>query len=232
MVDFLNTGSAELKLTPAATLIPIRDGENGIEVLMLKRQKRSSFLPNVWVFPGGALDAEDQQATIWQSTAAAAIRETQEEAGLYFEPQALIPFSRWIAPKEAVKRFDTYFFLAKTEQYKTTLQLAEVTDSQWINPRLALEQHHSNNFSIIPPTMVSLSWLSHFDSADKAIRFFADKTAFTFAPKVCFQGSDTLMLYPGDIAFDSEDLSLKGRQHRCLLKEQAWHYIWDKGVWD
>lgn len=229
MVDFLSTDDTDLKLTPAATLIPIRDSENGIEVLMLKRQKRSSFLPNVWVFPGGALDAEDRQASIWQSTAAAAIRETQEEAGLHFEPQALIPFSRWIAPKEAVKRFDTYFFLAKAEQYSTTLQLEEVTDSQWICPRLALEQHHSNNLSIIPPTMVSLSWLSHFDSADKAIDFFAEKEAFTFAPKVCFQGSDTLMLYPGDIAFESEDLSLEGHKHRCLLKEQAWHYIWDKG---
>lgn len=229
MTDFLDPTISPLELTPAATLIPIRDGENGIEVLMLKRQKRSSFLPNVWVFPGGALDDEDQQDNIWASAAAAAVRETQEEAGFDFQEESLIPFSRWIAPKEAKKRFDTYFFLAQTQQDKPTLQLDEVTDSQWITPRLALKQHHNHQLSIIPPTMVSLSWLSHFHSAEQTINFFKQKTAFTFAPKVCFQGSDTLMLYPGDCAFDSEDLSLNGERHRCLLKAQAWHYVWDDG---
>ena len=45
-------------ITPAATVLIIRDGENGIEVFMVKRSNRPPF-GNLFVFPGGKIDQSD-----------------------------------------------------------------------------------------------------------------------------------------------------------------------------
>ena len=44
---------------PAATVLLLRDGPDGIEVFMATRHQGSSFMPGVLVFPGGAVDPDD-----------------------------------------------------------------------------------------------------------------------------------------------------------------------------
>ena len=44
---------------PAATVLILRDGEPGLEVLMVRRSMQASFMPGAYVFPGGAVDAAD-----------------------------------------------------------------------------------------------------------------------------------------------------------------------------
>ena len=45
-------------LIPAATVLVLRDSDDGMEVLMVKRSKRPPF-ENLYVFPGGKIDKED-----------------------------------------------------------------------------------------------------------------------------------------------------------------------------
>ncbi|MCD6673144.1 MAG: NUDIX hydrolase [Burkholderiaceae bacterium] len=45
---------------PAATVVVLRDGEQGLEVLMLRRHVKSDVLGGAFVFPGGKLDAADR----------------------------------------------------------------------------------------------------------------------------------------------------------------------------
>lgn len=78
---------------PAATVVVLREGAQGPEILMLKRSKQAGFFPHAWVFPGGRVDAADEVARSTGSTAGlppgddhfavAAIRETFEEAGVW-----------------------------------------------------------------------------------------------------------------------------------------------------
>ncbi|WP_242634373.1 MBL fold metallo-hydrolase [Marinobacter salicampi] len=89
------------KIRPAATLALTRDTNEGLEVLLLQRTWDAVFLPGFYVFPGGAVDAADQDCLPWleghddQSASAmlgldsggagyliAAIRECFEEAGI------------------------------------------------------------------------------------------------------------------------------------------------------
>src|SRR5258705_1716855 len=49
---------------PAATLILLRPGAGGPEVLMIQRTQSAAFLGGAYVFPGGALDAQDADARI------------------------------------------------------------------------------------------------------------------------------------------------------------------------
>ncbi len=44
---------------PAATVTIVRDARDGIEVLMMRRNLKSGFVPGMYVFPGGGLDDAD-----------------------------------------------------------------------------------------------------------------------------------------------------------------------------
>ena len=45
---------------PAATVTLVRDTAQGVEVLMLQRNHQSGFMPGMFLFPGGAVDAGDR----------------------------------------------------------------------------------------------------------------------------------------------------------------------------
>jgi glyoxylase-like metal-dependent hydrolase (beta-lactamase superfamily II)/8-oxo-dGTP pyrophosphatase MutT (NUDIX family) len=78
---------------PAATVLLLRDGAAGVEVLMTRRSPTASFAPGAYVFPGGAIDAQDAgahalaarrpgQDDVRLTQAIAAIRESFEELGV------------------------------------------------------------------------------------------------------------------------------------------------------
>ena len=91
---------------PAATLILLRQGNGGVETMMLQRTKDAAFLGGAYVFPGGALDAADGECrrvvglTDAQASArlglasgglayyVAAVRECFEEAGILLASDA------------------------------------------------------------------------------------------------------------------------------------------------
>ena len=83
---------------PAATLLLLRDGALGVEVLMTRRSPNASFLPGAYVFPGGRVDADDHQTHTlarapdaggrYRTAALAALRETFEELGILLAVQA------------------------------------------------------------------------------------------------------------------------------------------------
>lgn len=54
-------GGAHKSVTPmpSATVTIVRDAGRGIEVLMMKRNLKSGFVPGMYVFPGGGLDDTD-----------------------------------------------------------------------------------------------------------------------------------------------------------------------------
>ena len=61
---------------PAAVLVPLIAGQQGLEVILTKRASHLSHHPGQIAFPGGKVDAGDADAT------AAALREAHEEIGL------------------------------------------------------------------------------------------------------------------------------------------------------
>ena len=52
-----------LSLTPAATVLLVRDCDDELEVLMVKRSKRPPF-GNLYVFPGGKIDESDKDPNV------------------------------------------------------------------------------------------------------------------------------------------------------------------------
>lgn len=73
---------------PSATVLVVRDGDGGIEVLLGRRPAAHAF-GGAWVFPGGTIDPEDRDVSLtgidrddgpWR---AAALREVAEEVGIF-----------------------------------------------------------------------------------------------------------------------------------------------------
>lgn len=55
---------ALVELRDAATVLILRDGAEGLEVFMLRRNLNSDFVGGAHVFPGGAVDAADRHADL------------------------------------------------------------------------------------------------------------------------------------------------------------------------
>lgn len=79
----------------AATILMLRDSDDGLQVLMTQRSHKASFAPGVFVFPGGQLDdadgsaaaqavsrARSDQDELHRKFAHAALRESFEELGI------------------------------------------------------------------------------------------------------------------------------------------------------
>jgi 8-oxo-dGTP pyrophosphatase MutT (NUDIX family) len=49
---------------PAATIVLMRDGADGVEVLLMRRARTAGFVPGAYVFPGGRVDGADAQPDI------------------------------------------------------------------------------------------------------------------------------------------------------------------------
>ena len=87
---------------PAATIVLMRDGADGLEVLLVQRSQAVKHMGGMWVFPGGRVDRADGKVARpidlqpivaeklergcapfrARALAMAAVRETFEEAGL------------------------------------------------------------------------------------------------------------------------------------------------------
>ena len=73
----------------AATVVLLRDGERGVEVLLAERPRDRGSFAGAWVFPGGAVDEADAAGGSVDTEDAArraAVRETREEIGLAARP--------------------------------------------------------------------------------------------------------------------------------------------------
>ena len=63
--DALDASRGEIAAPrPAATVVLLREGNGGPEVLLLRRHHRSGFAAGAWVFPGGAVDDGDRDPAL------------------------------------------------------------------------------------------------------------------------------------------------------------------------
>ena len=172
-----------MTVIPAATVILVRDGERGLEVFLVKRHGKASFMSSAFVFPGGKVDPADGGAEI------AAIRELYEEAGILLveplpDPERtiaerarlladelsfpellvrgrLVPavhrlhwWARWVTPVQEPRRFDAEFFVAELPAGQSpSFDRKETVEELWITPADAIERQATGHLRLAPPQL-------------------------------------------------------------------------------
>lgn len=228
---------------PAATVVPIRDGEGGIEVLLLHRNSRGAF-GGMWVFPGGKVDLADLEAAGGGAGAStvheafkpgggssveieaarrAAVREAREEATLHLDESELVTLSFWLPPAEAPRRFATWFFLAAAGG-EIVIDRGEIHDHRWMAPAEAMAARDRGEIELAPPTFTTLWWLSLRGDVKAALSDAGAGEPERFETRVALNASGHLAatLWSGDAGYGDGDLDRPGPRRRLWMLPDGW----------
>jgi 8-oxo-dGTP pyrophosphatase MutT (NUDIX family) len=213
---------------PAATVILVRDAEEGLETLMLRRNSKLEFVGGMWVFPGGRVDPEDWEGVSEGDEQAAArraaIRESREEAGLEVVADAMLPFSHWCPPAITPKRFLTWFFIAPASEGSVEIDGGEIHDHAWMRPADALARRDAHEIELAPPTWVTLHELSAWKKVDEALAGVAARSLEFFTTQIARTDAGMVALWHGDAGYDDKDASKPGARHRLQMTRGDWIY--------
>ena len=210
---------------PAATIILLRRGgkhaDRDLEVLMVRRNPEARFMPGVWVFPGGSVDADELILGVSGAETdvdadelahrAAAIRELREEAGIELPDDAeLVPWARWITPEPVPIRFDTRFYIALAPPHSPpVIDGSEIVDAAWMNPAAALERGRAGEIELVFPTIKHLEALLPFTNAEEAMAAARALEVVPVMPNIAPDPDSPQgwkMMMPGDEGYVAPDV--------------------------
>lgn len=225
--------SSDPTVPVAGTLLPLRDGADGLEVLMLERPDRGSFA-GAWVFPGGKIEPGDRDsspddADAEESTARrAAVRETHEECGLVVDPDGLVTLSCWDPPPGLKLRIRTWFFVAPDPGGALVLAPDEVETAEWVRPAEMLTRHGRGEATLYPPTWVTLHGLAQHPDVESVLGAARIAGVERFETVARRGGEGPMLLWQGDAAYEADaDEEAEGARHRLEIGALPWRYLRD-----
>ena len=212
---------------PAATVVLLRDGESGPEVLMLHKNARIDF-GGMWVFPGGRIDAEDypDDGDVNAAARTAATRETREEAGIDAPSEGFVWFAHWTPPPTTPKRYATWFFAARAEtDQPITIDGGEIQDHAWVAPANALALHAEGKIDLAPPTWVTLYHLSRYSPVDAILAHFKSQPHKVYQTRAVKRDDGVrVALWHGDAGYEDWNADLDGPRHRLVMTADGFDF--------
>jgi len=217
---------------PAATVVLIRDGRAGLEVLLARRSSQLAFHGGAWVFPGGRIDPGDYADAPDDVVAAArrgAAREAKEEAGVDVDAETLLHISNWTTPEISPKRFATWFFVGEVARGEAVADGIETDQLHWFRPDDAFAARDAGEIELAPPQYVTLLWLRDHTSVANVMLAARTDEPIDFTPRFHFvDGDGAVCVYAEDVAYDDRGrLDDDGPRHRLYLRDAGWEYVRD-----
>lgn len=216
---------------PASTVVLLRDSPQGLETLLLRRNKALLFAGGYWVFPGGALEPQDWEQAAGdedRATRLAAAREAGEECGLRPCPEEMVLMSHWTTPVNEAKRFSTWIYAAPVSSGTTvTIDGSEIHESRWIGVAEAVREHHAGTLGVLPPTYVTLCDIARYSTVAELLDCERSRPPQAVFPRFAHSDGVVYVMFRGDAGYDSGDGSLPGARHRATLRDGRWHYAYE-----
>lgn len=223
-------------IRPAATVIPLRNGVEGIEVLVLRRDDNLAFHGGSWVFPGGRVDDADfvvgQTTDVAVAALHAAVREAKEEADLDLEADQLVSFSHWTTPFGRNRRFATWFYVVDVPsdaRGDVTIDDGEISAFEWHPISEAIAGCQRGEINLAGPTYVSLLRLSAHVTVTEALDAVRAAPDPIFLPRLVKANGETWSIYQEDPAYESGDVGAEGPRHRMQMLEKGYRYLNELG---
>lgn len=216
---------------PAATVVLLRDGDAGCEVLLVRRNSRLAFHGGAWVFPGGRIDEADYERAgsaddVHAAARLAAAREAFEEAGVSLIPEELTLFARWVTPEGLPKRFDAWFFAGRATEEMVRVDGGEIDDHRWMRPDAALAAQRAGEIELPPPTFVTLTQFVAHVTVEEALHDLTQRPLRSYFPRLyMLPTGGACSLYEGDAGYEGGDPECAGARHRLWMHgDGSWSY--------
>ncbi len=210
----------------------MRDGSDGIEVLLLRRNPDLAFNGGAWVFPGGRVDEGDAVAARTgdhsglAAARVAASRELTEEAGLVVPAEDMVPWAHWTTPPGPPRRFATWFLVAaEAEVEDVVVDGGEIHAADWLTPAAALARYQAGQITLAAPTWLTLRQIDEHATVAAVLRHAETSAVLVYEPRVCRNEDGTLVsLYEGDAGWPTVDSQVPGARHRLLRHEDGYRF--------
>ena len=193
---------------PAATVLLLRrgakHGSRGVEVLMVRRSGSASFMPGVWVFPGGIVEPGE-------SPAAAAARELDEEAGIELGDRGragrVVALDHPGGGLGSVRH--PLLRRARRPHAKAEADGVEVSAADWFEPRAALDAHEAGEIELVFPTIKTLETLLGHETAEEVIEAARRRQVEPILPRVVGTRSEHRVLLPWEDGYEEAESSVE-----------------------
>jgi 8-oxo-dGTP pyrophosphatase MutT (NUDIX family) len=95
----------------------------------------------------------------------------------------LVTFAHWITPLAALKRFDTYFYIARVRHAELArCDGRETVALEWVEPREALQSEARGQRALLLPTRENLKLLAQSENSAQAIAAARIRPVVTIMP--------------------------------------------------
>ena len=217
----------ETPAIPAATVVVLRAGAQGVETLMLHRTSKVHF-GGMWVFPGGRIDPEDYPSDSDVDVAAhrAAVRETKEETGIEVSEQDFAWFAHWTPPAGTPRRYATWFFATILEADQLIdVDGYEIQNHEWIRPSDALKRHADGEIDLAPPTWITLYQLALHEPVQKLMDVLHEQPVRIYETRIARDGAGTrVAMWSGDAGYEHSQVETPGSRHRLVLDPSGFRF--------
>jgi len=192
---------------PASTVVVLRDPStplrargSAFEILMVRRNDQVAFMAGSYVFPGGRVDQGDR--LVHDETVAfraAAVRELQEEANVRIGVDDLHPLAHWVTPEIEIRRYDTFFFLARMPRDQVARHdEGETTALEWLTPAEAIARFRRKELLLPPPTYTTICQIAPLRSIDEVLDWVKRRPIVRVMPGFFKNGEEVTLTLPGD----------------------------------
>ena len=119
------------------------------------------------------------------------------------------------------------FFVAQAQHRSADIIIddGEIHEFQWIAPQQALDLHGQGELNMMPPTVLSMRLIRHYQTAAEACEKLAVREPYGVTPRICQHKGQVVCLYPGDSGYESLNPEIEGPMHRSLFF-CCWHQIY------
>jgi len=133
------------------------------------------------------------------------------------------------------KRFDTRFFIVFMPEGQTCVPDGmETKHGIWLSPQNALALNLETKIPLSPPTVVTLTQLIEFDSANKLRQEIERRPwGIPIAPRLVTSANGPVILEPWDPDWNSENkFDTSDLSNKVLPAGARFSRIWcDRGIW-
>ncbi|WP_165964444.1 NUDIX domain-containing protein [Actinomadura sp. KC216] len=156
--------------------------------------------------PTAGTVVDDTRGGDWEADRQALLDRTQsfgaflDRRGLVLRTDLLRPWAHWITPKIEPMRYDTRFFVAAMPEGQRARDVSTEADQVfWVRPEEAAERGSTGEWTMLPPTIATLTELAEFETVADVLA--APREIVAYEPTAEIIDGEAYLVLPDSVAW-------------------------------